>query len=197
MAEGKYTGFYLAERHLSRPRPEQISAQIIEIYSFEKLFWHSPGKEHLIPAGRRQRVLTVDIGALLPGIVEAQNAKERYKLHKKYPKEEGMEGSRKLRLPNSLQNLEHYIISSFEFHKDDVYYHFTLREEAITLERPLEIYITEYLAENKELVAFSREKIQAWAKKWRNTSFPLNDDFELRHFNTSLPLSKAVMPDRS
>ncbi|HLD39922.1 MAG TPA: hypothetical protein VJB13_02170 [Candidatus Nanoarchaeia archaeon] len=191
MAEKKYTGFYLAERHFRKPQAEQISAQIIEVYSFENQFWHSPDKEHLIPAGRRQRLLTIDLGTLLPGISESLNARERHKQHKKYPREENIAGSRKLRLPDSLHHLEHYTISSFEVHEDDVYYYFMLRPEAITLELPLEIYITEYLMENKELLSFNREKIQVWTKKWKNSPFPQPDDFELRHFDTSLPLYKS------
>ncbi|GEM_PF-4250108 len=195
MTEGKYTGFYFAERHLSNPQPEQISAQIIEIYSFENLFWHASDKEYFIPAGRRQRILTMDIGALLPDVADLLNIKEPHRSRKKYFIEDGLQGSRKLRLPEALHNLEQYIISTFEFHEDNVHYYFALRPEAITLERPLEIYITEYLTENKELISFSREKIQVWTKKWNNTDLP-RDDFELRHFDTSLPFSKPTLTSK-
>ena len=166
-----------------------MASHLIEIYSFKDFFWHSPDKEYLLPAGRRQRILTMDLGALLPDVAEVLNTTDQHKPRKKYSKEDNLKGSRKLRLPQSLHNLEAYMISTFEFHDEEVYYYFTLRKDAITVKQPLEIYITEYLADNKELVSFSREKIQVWAKKWRNTNLPLKN-FELRYFETSLPLSK-------
>lgn len=173
MSHRTYSGFYLPERYIDKPRPEQIAAQIIQVYSFEDLSWRTlhDHKQYLIPKGKKHEVLSVDLGAVLPGTLDIVNA-ERLKSHKKNKIEEDPNGSIKFRLPDSLRYLEQYIISEFIVQKDSVSYSFTLRPESITLQRPLEFRIIEYLVENKEFIGISSEKVFVWAERWRNSAIP-------------------------
>lgn len=190
MSKQRYNGSYLPERYIANPRPEQVASHILQIYSFKDLFWHAPNKQYLVPAGRLHNILSVDLGAVLPDMAEIVNAAEHHKSRKKYPKEENLKGSRKFRLPEAFRYLDPYIISAFEIQDDSIFYSFDLRKEAIDLNSPLEFHITEYLAENKEIVAISREKVLVWAKKWKNRNVPAGD-FELRYFDSALFKTKS------
>ncbi len=151
MAEGKYNGFYLPERFIGNPRPEQMASHLIEIYSFKDFFWHQRTAQYLVPGGMLQKIISVDLGTLLPEIAETANAEERHKSHRKQRDLETLKGSKSFRLPESLRSLEQYIVSKFEIKEDDISYSFDLRKEAITLERPLEFHITEYLRESNKI----------------------------------------------
>jgi len=176
MSHKTYSGFYLPERYISKARPEQIAAQIIQVYSFEEVSWRTlhDNKQYLVPAGKKNEILSVDLGAVLPGILDIVNA-ERCKLRKKNKMEENLKGSRKFRLPDSLRYLDSYIISEFKVQEDALSYSFNLHPESITLQRPLEFRIIEYLAENKEFIAVSSEKIFVWAERWENSNIPTNN----------------------
>ena len=181
MAEGKYTGFYLPERFIGNPRSEQMASHLIEIYSFKDLFWHQRTAQYLVPGGMLQKIISLDFGTLLPEIAETANVEERQKPHRKQHNLENLKGSKSFRLPESLRSLERYIVSKFEIKEDDVSYSFDLRKESITLERPLEFHITEYLRENKKVIVSSRQKALVWARKRRNSKIPAGD-FDLRYF---------------
>ena len=179
MSSERYDGFYIPERYISRSRPEQIAAHIIEVYSFVDHSWRSWNAQYLIPRGNLQRILSVDLGKLLPELAEKVHAEGQYSSRRKN-REESLTGNRKFKLPEAWRNLERYIISAFETHEDGIQYSFSLRKDEITLEKPLEFQIINYLADNKEIIAVSREKAVILAKRWKDTTIPIGD-FKLRY----------------
>ena len=191
MSQQQYGGFYYPERFIGEPGPEQMAAHIIDVYSFKNLFWYSANEQYLVPAGKLQRVLSVDLGTLLPEISDLVSEEARKKAHRRDPKnDENLKWRGAFKLPESLRHLNKYFVSVFKTRKENISYSFAPRKDAITLERPLEFHIIEYLAENQKIVAIHSEKVLVWAQRRKNTNIPAGD-FGLRYLDNVLLWNKS------
>lgn len=147
---------------------EQQVGHKVDVYQFGNLQWVSWNDKFMQPAGKLEKVFSVDLGEL---------AAELYKLRNPG---RSLERS-KIILPPQFQHIAEYLTLEARRHDHSLWYSFDVNRDAVSLERPLEYRITQYALVDNELIELQDFWIMVQARRDKKSKKPLGS-FSLRRY---------------